>query len=62
MPHAKSEGTDEVMHGSVQSDLDILCSSIDTNVSVDSISKQRSPRSACAFAQSDQGLRCSQTA
>ena len=34
----------------------------DTTVSIDSVSGQRRPRSACANAQADQGLRCPQTA
>ena len=36
----------------------VLCSSTYTTVSIDSVSGQRRPRSACANAQADQGLRC----
>ena len=38
------------------SDLDILCSSTHTTISIHSASGQRRPRSACANAQADQGL------
>ena len=44
----------------VQSDLNILCSSTYTTVCIDSVSGQRRPRSACANAQADLSLRCSQ--
>ena len=43
---------------SVQTDLDILCSSTYTAVSIHSVSGKRRPISACANAQADYGLRC----
>ena len=46
----------------VPSDLDILCSLTYTTVSRDSVSGLRRPRSACANAQADLGLRCPQNA
>ena len=46
----------------VQSDAGIFCSSTYTTVSIDSVSGQRRPRSACANAQADQGLSCPQIA
>ena len=46
----------------MQSDLEILCSLTYTTVTIDSISGQRRPRSACATAQANQGLRCPKTA
>ena len=45
---------------SVQSDLGILCLSIDTTVSTDSVSGQQMPKPACANAQADLGLCCPQ--
>ena len=45
------------IRASVQSDLKILCQS-----TFDSVSGQRRPRSACANAQADLGLRCPQIA
>ena len=46
----------------VQSGLDILAKSTCSTISIDSVSGQRRPRSACAYAQADQGLRCPQIA
>ena len=46
----------------VQSDYSILCSSTYTTVSIDSVSGQWRPWSACANAQADLGLRCPQIA
>ena len=45
---------------SVQSDLDILCSSTYTTVSIDSVCEQHRLWSACASAQADQSLCSSQ--
>ena len=42
---------------SMPSNLGIICSSTYTTVSTDSVSVQRRPRSACAFAQAENGLR-----
>ena len=42
----------------VQSDLDIICSSTYTTISIDSVSMQQ----ACANKQTDLGLRCPQIA
>ena len=47
---------------SVQSDLDVLCSSTYTTIFIDSVSGQWRPWSACANAQADQGLHCPQIA
>ena len=44
----------------MQSALDSLCLSTYTTVSIDFVSGQRRPRSACANAQAYQGLRCPQ--
>ena len=43
---------------SVQSALDSLCSSTFTTIYIDSVSRPCKPRSACANAQADLGLRC----
>ena len=51
MPYANSEGQLSVRFSA----LIILCSSTYTTLSLDSISGQRRPRSACANAQADQG-------
>ena len=40
--------------------LAFFCPSTYTTVSTDSVSGQRRPRSACAYTQADQGLRCPQ--
>ena len=45
---------------SVGPDQRVPCSSICTTVSIDTVSGLRRPRSACAYAQADQGLRCPQ--
>ena len=46
----------------LQSDLDILCSSTYSTVSIHSVSGQWKPRSACANVQADMGLCCPQSA
>ena len=55
--YANSEGPDER-----EVYLCLLCSSTFIIVSIDSKSGQRRPRSACANAQADLGLRCPQIA
>ena len=47
---------------SMQSDLDILCSSTYTTISIDSLSGQWRSWSACANVQADQDLHCQQIA
>ena len=45
---------------SVLSNLGIFCLSEHTTVSIDSVSGQRRPRSACAYVQADKDLHCPQ--
>ena len=47
---------------SMQSDPDILCLSTYTTISINSVSGQQRPRSACTFVQADLGLCCPQIA